>query len=80
MVSITFAVPDDLKEQMKALPWINWSELAREEALRRIKMSQDFEAFKKIVSKSKLTEKDADELANKIKGSMHNRLKAERRV
>lgn len=77
MASVTFSIPDDLKEQMRELSWINWSELAREEALKRIKLSEEFEEFKKIVSKSKLSEKDALELGRKVNKSLHNRYKKE---
>lgn len=73
MVSVTFSVPDNIKAEMKQLSWINWSELARQEALKRVKLAHDFETFKRIVSKSKLTEKDALELGKKINKSLHKR-------
>jgi len=40
MVSVTFSIPDEIKGAMKELHWISWSELAREELLKRIKIEQ----------------------------------------
>jgi hypothetical protein len=77
MASVTFTIPDKVKEDMESFPWVNWSELAREEALKRAKLAREFEEFKRITSKSKLTEKDADQLAEKAKASMHKQLKKE---
>jgi len=75
MASITFAIPDEIKTEMKELSWVNWSELAREEILNDLKKSKDLEKFLKIVSKSKFTKKDADILSKKTKESMHKNLK-----
>jgi len=35
MPSLTFAMPDEIKSEMKELAWVNWSELAREELLKK---------------------------------------------
>ena len=35
MASLTFAMPDEIKSEMKELAWVNWSELAREELLKK---------------------------------------------
>ena len=35
MASLTFAIPDEIKSEMKELSWINWSELTREELLKK---------------------------------------------
>ena len=77
MVSVTFTIPNKIKEDMECFSWVNWSELAREEALNRAKLAKEFEEFKKITSKSRMTKKDADQLAEKVKVSMHKRLKKE---
>ena len=77
MASVTFAIPDKVKEDMESLPWVNWSELAREEVLKRAKLAKEFEEFRKIISKSKFTEKDADQLAESAKTAMHKQLKKE---
>jgi len=36
MVSVTIALSDFLKTMVKNLPWINWSEFARQESLKKI--------------------------------------------
>lgn len=36
MASITLSVSDDFKDQLKDFQWINWSEIAREEMIRRV--------------------------------------------
>src|SRR3989338_757529 len=64
MTSLTFAIPDEFKSEMKKLSWVNWSELANKELVEELQRQEMLKEFKKIVSKSKFTEKDADELSN----------------
>ena len=73
MASVTFSIPDHIKGEMQALSWVNWSDLAREEALKRAKLREDFERFKRIVSKSKLTEDDANRLSDEVNVSLSKR-------
>jgi hypothetical protein len=73
MASVTFAVPDNVKAEMKRLTWINWSELARLEILEKLKQEQQIEKFRSIVSKSKLTEKQAQQLAEEVNSALAKR-------
>ena len=75
MPTVTLTVPDDLKSELIRFSWVNWSEVAREELVKQEKLREAYEQFKKIVSKSKLTEKDALELGRKVNESMHKRYK-----
>ena len=75
MVSVSFTISDELKAKMEKFPWINWSEVSREEAIEREKLNEDFEEFNRIVSKSKLTEEDAMQLAKEVNRGMHARYK-----
>ena len=75
MANVSLTVPDKLKAKMDKFRWINWSEVAREEAIKREMLHEDFEEFNKIVSKSKLTEKDALELAREVNKGLHKRYK-----
>jgi thymidine phosphorylase len=75
MVSITLKVTEDFKKMIKQLSWVNWSEIAREEALKKLEEEKALEKFRKIISKSNFSEKDADELAKKVKNSMYKDLK-----
>ncbi len=54
------------------LPEMNWSEVARQ-AIRR--KADELSILKAIVSKSKLTEKDALELGRKVNTALHERYK-----
>jgi len=75
MASVTFAIDEELKIKLSKFVWIVWSELARQELLRQEKTREAFEKFKKLVAKSKFTEQDAKELADKVNSSMHEELK-----
>ena len=75
MANVSLTVPPELKAKMDKFRWINWSEVAREEAIRREMLHEDFEEFNKIVSKSKLTEEDAMRLAKEVNKGMHERYK-----
>ncbi len=70
MPTLTLAVPKELKSEMDSLPELNWSEIARRAISKEIK---EYKLFKSIVSKSKLTEKDALELGRKVNKSLHER-------
>ena len=75
MVNMTLSLPEGLHEKMKQFNEIKWSEVARRAIEQRI---HDLEIMNRIASKSKLTQKDAFELAAKIKKSATQKfLKAE---
>ena len=75
MVSVSFTISDELKAKMEKFPWINWSEVSREESIEMEKLHEGFEEFNKIVSKSKLTEEDAMKLAREVNAGMYKKLK-----
>jgi len=56
MVSITLAVPKEMKKEMELYPEINWSAVARAAIQRKIQILKEMD---EILSKSKLTEEDA---------------------
>ena len=71
MVNITLTIPENLKVKLQNHKEVNWSAVARmalEEYLRKI------EIVESIASKSKLTEKDAEEIGRKIKREMAKEL------
>ncbi len=51
MVSITVSLDDELKSRLSKFSWVNWSELAREAALKK-------EIFERYIKKGKITEED----------------------
>ena len=71
MVNMTLAIPDDLKEKLQKHKEVNWSAVTRralEEHLKTIEMVES------IAQKSKLTQKDADEIARKIDSAVARKL------
>ena len=72
MSTLSVSVPDDLREQMIRLDEVNWSAVARKAFEEKVK---EVEFLKSIVKKSKLTERDADDIATKINKSMAKRFK-----
>lgn len=64
---MTLSIPDELHKKMKKMSDVRWSEIARRAIEGRI---NDLEVMNKIASKSKLTQKDVDEISKKIKRSM----------
>jgi hypothetical protein len=77
MVSVTLKISNDLKALINKLQWVNWSEIAREEIQQKLEEEKALAKVKTLVSKSKFTEKDAKELSEKVKKSMHKKLKQE---
>ena len=73
MPTITLTVPDNVKSELNRFSWVNWSEVAREALVKEDKLREAYEQFRKIVSKSKLTEKDALELGRAVNKSLHER-------
>jgi len=77
MASVTFAINESLKVDLEHFSWVNWSEIVKGELLKDLQRSEALEQFLKIISKSKLTEKDAELLSDSVKKSMLKRLKSE---
>lgn len=63
MTNMTLALPEELHKIMKRHIEIKWSEVARQALW---KQARKMELMDKILSKSKLTEKDALEIGAKI--------------
>ena len=72
MTTMTLAVPSELKHKMETFPEMNWSEVARQAFMQRIK---DLEFLKKFKSDSTLTEEDALRLGREIKKNLDKRYK-----
>ena len=70
MVSITLAVPQELKKEMNQHPDINWSAVARHAIKRRVELLHKFDEFTK---ESTLTEEDAIKLGRKVNKALAKR-------
>lgn len=63
MVSITLAVPAEIKQDMDSFPEINWSAVAREAITRKIEMLKKFQEFAR---ESEITEAEAMQLGKRV--------------
>lgn len=63
MVSITLAVPENLKSAMDTFPEINWSAVAREAIKKKVLMLKKFKQFTKD---SEFTEEDALQFGREV--------------
>ncbi|MBI2583316.1 MAG: hypothetical protein HYW25_01490 [Candidatus Aenigmarchaeota archaeon] len=70
MTNMTLAVPEDLKEAMDRHKEVRWSEIARQAMWEH---ARKLELMDKLLAKSRLTEKDAEELGHKIKHGIARR-------
>ena len=71
MENITLTIPEELKKELRKHEEVNWSAVIRkalQEHLRRIRIAET------IANRSKLTKKDADEIARKIDASIAKKL------
>lgn len=66
MTNITLSISPEVQKIIKNHPEIKWSEVARQAM---IDFAKKLEMMEKIAQKSKLTEKDAMIIANKIKSA-----------
>lgn len=62
MVSVTLVISEELKTKMSKLPWVNWSETAREDSIKEAKLEEELSKFNKLASKSRLSEAEAVKL------------------
>lgn len=51
MASITLSVPEEFKKELKKFLWINWSEIAREETMKKL-------AFENYMKTGTLTDEE----------------------
>ena len=72
MTTMTLAVPSELKNKMETFPEMNWSEVARQAFMQRIK---DLEFLKKFKSNSTLTEEDALKLGRELNKNLAKKYK-----
>lgn len=70
MTNMTLAIPEDLHSIMRKHNEIKWSEVARQAMMNHAKK---LEWMDKVLSKSKLTEEDAERIGNKMKHDIAKR-------
>lgn len=70
MVSMTLAIPMEMKSEMEGHPEINWSEVARRAIHDKLVL---LDRMDKLLANSKLTEQDALELGRKVNKALAKR-------
>ena len=73
MPSAVLTINDEVKAELKQFSWVNWSELAREELIEQGKRVVAWREVERIVSKSKLTQEQADKFSDKVNISLAKR-------
>ncbi len=73
MVSITLSIPEELKQKMDEFKFINWSALARELFLKKMKQLEILNKLEKDFSKSELTDEDCLKLGRKLRRAISER-------
>ena len=71
MPNVTLAIPEDLHDRMKNHTEIRWSEVVRKSISEKI---DDLEMINKLTKKSKLTQKEVDEISERIDSSVAKKL------
>ncbi len=51
MVSLTLSINEEIRKKLKAFVWINWSEIAREEAMKKL-------IFENYLKKGSITDEE----------------------
>ena len=72
MASFTLSFPDEVLKRMRMHSHVKWSEVVRAVVVRQL---DDWEKAEKIASRSKLTEKDVEELAAAVDRDMAKHFK-----
>ena len=67
MVTVTLTISEYVKTGLNKFAWINWSEVARESFLERLRRDKLFKRFDKILKDSKMTDELALKLADELK-------------
>ena len=73
MVSITLAVPEQMKDEMDDFQEINWSAVAREAIKKKLLM---LEKFKEFTKDSEFTEEEALDLGSELSKKVMRKHKA----
>ncbi len=70
MTNMTLSVPEELYNKMKQHTELKWSDIARKSFENKL---NEIELLDKLLSKSKLSEKDAEIIGHKIKAEIRKR-------
>ncbi len=68
--TLTLAIPERLKKELRELKGVNWSEETRQFLEARIKRLKALKRLDELTKNSQLTEQDVIELGRKIKANV----------
>jgi len=80
MVSFALKISDEFRAIIDKLPWVNWSELAREESFDNIKTIEVLHKLNELFKNSKLTDEDILNLSKKVRKGRFKELKSKRLI
>ncbi|MBI5046919.1 hypothetical protein HZC07_04285 [Candidatus Micrarchaeota archaeon] len=69
---MTLAIPTELKHKLEEFPEINWSEVARQAFMQKIK---DLQFLKEFKSESEMTEGEALRLGREVRKKISKRIR-----
>ena len=70
MTNMTLSMPENVSKEMKTFSEVKWSEVARKAIIEKL---ETLKLVETLASKSKLTQRDAEEFSKKIKKSATKR-------
>ncbi len=70
MPNMTLSIPEELHKKMKRHTELKWSDVARQAFEKKV---DEVEFMEKVLSKSKLEERDSERIGNEIKSKMNKR-------
>ncbi len=70
MGNMTLSIPEELHKKMREHTELKWSDIARQAFERKLK---EIELTEKLLSKSELTEEDAERIGHAVKAKMRKR-------
>jgi len=70
VTNMTLSVPEDLHKKMRQHTELKWSDIARQAFEKKL---NEIELAERLLSKSELTEDDAERVGHRIKGKIRRR-------
>ncbi len=70
MPTVTLSLPEEVKKKMEKFAWLNWSALAREAFIKKMRQLEILDKFEKDFEKSKLTDEDCIKRGRELRKSM----------
>jgi hypothetical protein len=77
MVSVTISVDEQSKRDMQQFAWVNWSEIAREIFIKKLKEHEQQERINALLKESKLTEDDIIKMSKQARKGRFKQLKSQ---